>query len=98
MTKDLTGTAHGILEFTKIILELQNENKVKIIRLIADKEKSITALAKQMDLNYKTVYDHVYSLERMGYVQLEKDVKAAGKPVKAKLTPRGLHVSDLFNK
>jgi predicted transcriptional regulator len=60
--------------------ELLTKNRKKILKAIFITPKTISQIRRELDLNYRTVWDHVQFLVRMKIVALTQNVKLAGKP------------------
>lgn len=60
---------------------LGNKNRIEIIKHLQKNKMTISDLQKKMDLNYKTIWDHVMLLNKAGIVILNKEEKQPGKPV-----------------
>lgn len=60
---------------------LDNKNKMSILGLIRDKPLTISAISKKLELNYKTIWGHIKTLEEMNFVTLKQEEKEPGKPV-----------------
>lgn len=76
-----------------ISLYLKSSVKSKILKVILNKEP-ITILGIQKDLerrkdkyNYRTIWQHIQSLEEDGAIISKKEEHEAGKPVKIYLNP-----------
>ena len=60
----------------------KSPNKGKILLLLLyEGEKTISQIQRELKLNYKTIWEHVRSLEKKQLVTLNKKEKEAGKPV-----------------
>jgi len=65
--------------------------RTKIIILLFDKPLTISALQKVLEqrgekYNYRTIWQHVVSLNKMGVINLHKEEHQSGKPVVASLS------------
>lgn len=68
------------LEFQKHTL-FNNKNRIKILNLLTHGSLTITEIKEKLDLNYRTIWDHINLLESNKFVFLEKREKEKGKPV-----------------
>jgi len=60
---------------------LFNKNRIRILKLLRNGEFKISKIRELLDLNYKTVYEHIKFLEKMSIIELKQNIKQPGKPV-----------------
>lgn len=83
----------GYITIKKTVKE--NKNRMRILKLILKKPLKISDIREELNLNYKTVWEHVKVLEKQGLVGLDQQENVAGKPVFVKIKDQEL-VSILF--
>lgn len=80
------------------ISKLSSPTRLRIFKIISDSKKPITISEinrKLPDYNYRTIWQHIKSLEEAKLVKSKKENHQTGKPVAIDLTDLAMSIVDL---